>query len=278
MKAAATGYVRANDLAHAIALLANARGDTRLIAGGQSLVASMNLRLTGEIQLIDIGRVKELQDVVDGGDTLRIGALTRHADLATNPLIVAHAPLLAQASPLIAHAAIRNRGTLGGSLAHADPAAELPACVRALDATLLACGPRGERRIAADAFFRGLFETDLAGDEVLTGVEVRKRRAGDRDVILELARRSGDYAIVGIAAARRQGLHRVAFFGVGDIPVLARDAMTALDQGDIEAAVAALAADLDPPHDIQGSSSYRRHVAGVLLRRASAAMQEMGDE
>jgi aerobic carbon-monoxide dehydrogenase medium subunit len=278
MKAAATGYVRANDLAHAIALLADASGDARLIAGGQSLVASMNLRLTGEIQLIDIGRVPELQGVVDGGDTLRIGALTRHADLAANPLIVAHAPLLAQAAPLIAHAAIRNRGTLGGSLAHADPAAELPACVRALDATLLACGPRGERRITADAFFRGLFETDLASDEVLTGIEVKKHQAGDRDVILELARRSGDYAIVGIAAARRQGFHRLAFFGVGDTPVLATDAMAGLDQGDIEAAVAALANDLDPPRDIQGSSSYRLHVAGVLLRRVFAAMQEMGDE
>jgi len=268
MKAATAGYVRAHDLSHAIGLLAGAAGEARVIAGGQSLVAAMNLGLTGEVKLIDISGLSDLRGVRLEGDSLVIGALTRHADLGADPLVAAHAPLLAQAVPHIAHAAIRTRGTIGGSLAHADPAAELPACALALGATLHAVGPNGKRTIAADDFFLGTFETALAQDEILTAISVPVAASGDRHALRELARRSGDYALAGLALVQSGGRHRLAFFGCGATPVLARGAMAVLDAGDTEAALAALAEDLDPPTDTQGSAAYRRHIAAVLLRRS----------
>lgn len=274
MKANAAGYVRASSVAQALDLLAAAGGEGRVIAGGQSLVAAMNLQLNSGLKLVDINAVAALRGIAVADGVLRLGALTRHAELASDPLVGRHAPLLAAAAPLIAHAAIRNRGTLGGSLAHADPAAELPACALALGAVLVAEGPGGERRIAAEEFFEGLFATALAEDELLTAVEIPLAEDGERQVIRELARRSGDYAIVGLAAVRRAAGHRVAWFGVGEAPVLSRGAMAALDGGDVEAAVTALADDLDPQDDLQGSAAYRRHVAGVLLRRAAAELGE----
>jgi aerobic carbon-monoxide dehydrogenase medium subunit len=267
MKAATAGYIRARDLSHAIGLLAAAGGEARVIAGGQSLVAAMNLGLTGEVKLIDISDLSGLRGVHRDGGRLVIGALTRHADLGADALVAAHAPLLAQAVPHIAHAAIRTRGTIGGSLAHADPAAELPACALALGATLHAVGPEGERTIAADDFFLGTFETALAQDEILTAVSVPVAAPGDRHALRELARRSGDYALAGLALVQSGGAHRLAYFGCGATPVLARGAMAALDAGDTDAAIAALTADLDPPSDTQATAAYRRHIAAVLLRR-----------
>ncbi|MGY6633972.1 MAG: FAD binding domain-containing protein [Alkalilacustris sp.] len=274
MKASAAGYVRARDVAHALELLAAAGEAGKLLAGGQSLVAAMNLQLNAELKLIDINSVAALRGIQVRDGVLRLGALTRHADLASDPLVARHAPLLAQAAPLIAHAAIRNRGTLGGSLAHADPAAELPACVLALGAVMVVEGPGGVRRITAHDFFAGVFETALGEDELLVAVEVPLSEPGERHVIRELARRSGDYAIVGLTAVRRAAGHRLAWFGVGETPVLSRGAMAALDRGDVEAAVAALGQDLDPQDDLQGSAAYRRHVAGVLLRRTAAELEE----
>jgi carbon-monoxide dehydrogenase medium subunit len=180
---------------------------------------------------------------------------------------------LARAAPLIAHAAIRTRGTIGGSLAHADPAAELPACVLALGATLHASGPQGSREIAAEAFFVDTFSTALAADEILTAVSVPIATADEAQAIRELARRSGDYALAGLALVRRGTTHRLAFFGVGPRPMLAENAMAALDAGDVRAAVAYLAHDLDPPSDTQASAAYRRHIAGVLLTRTMAELE-----
>lgn len=270
MKAAMAGYVRARDLAHAVDLLAASQGEARVIAGGQSLVAAMNLGLTGEVRLIDITGLGALRGVRRDGERLVIGALTRHAELGADPLVAAHAPLLAQAVPLIAHAAIRTRGTIGGSLAHADPAAELPACALALGAVIEATGPKGTRTIPAEEFFRGTFETALAPDEILTAVSVPLAGTGERHAVRELARRSGDYALAGLALVVRGRAHRVAFFGCGATPVLARGAMAALDAGDTAGAMAALARDLDPPTDTQATAAYRRHIAGVLLRRTLA--------
>ncbi|ADZ70922.1 FAD binding domain-containing protein [Polymorphum gilvum] len=274
MKAATAGYVRATSLSHAVTLLAASKGQARLLAGGQSLVAAMNLRLAGETALIDINGLSELGGITADGAVLRIGALTRHRELATSPLVASLAPAIAQAAPLIAHAAIRTRGTIGGSLAYADPAAELPACMLALGATIVVAGPQGLRRVAAEDFFVDLFTTALAEDEMITAVEVPFAEPGERQATLELARRSGDYALAGIVLARKADGPRIAFFGVGPTARLARSAMAVLASGgDGEAAAAVLDRDLDPPDDVHAPAAVRLHLARVLLRRALAATQ-----
>ncbi|MGJ3261899.1 MAG: FAD binding domain-containing protein [Salinarimonas sp.] len=273
MKAAVGGYARARDLRHALELLAEAGETGRVLAGGQSLVAALNMRLTTGDVLVDISRLDECRGVVDTGEALRIGALTRHAEVGRDPLIRAHAPLLADAVGFIAHAAIRNRGTIGGALAHADPAAEFPACALALDAMMHVEGLSGRRDVPARDFFRDTFETALAEGEILTAVSVPKAGPGEAQVIEEVARRSGDYALAGLCLVRRDGRHRIALFSTGPRPMLATGAMAALDAGDLEAAVAALGRELDPPSDTQASAAYRLHLAGVLLRRAAAKIE-----
>ncbi|MBP0484785.1 FAD binding domain-containing protein [Sagittula salina] len=268
MKASAGGYARANDVPHALQLLALAGAAGRILAGGQSLVAAMNMRLSDGDMLVDITRIGALRGVTDTGDSLHIGALTRHAEVGTDPLIRTHAPLLTEAVHHIAHAAIRNRGTIGGALAHADPAAEFPACAVALGAVIHAEGPEGARQILAEDFFEGVFTTALAENEILTAISVPKADAAETQIMEEVARRGGDYALTGLCLVRRAAGHRVAVFSAGPAPVLARAAMAALDAGDIDGAVAALQAELDPPSDTQASAGYRRHIAGVLLRRA----------
>src|SRR6056297_1202273 len=270
MKASAGGYARAADLGHALEMLASAEGMGRILAGGQSLVAAMNMRLSTGDLLIDISRISDLSGVREADGRLRIGALTRHADIGANPLVRTHAPLLAYAVGHIAHAAIRNRGTIGGAMAHADPAAEFPACALALGATLHVVGPKGERDVEADAFFHEVFETDLQPDEILTAISVPVAESGERQVLQEVARRSGDYALAGLCLVKRATGHRVSLLSVGPRPVLAREAMKRLDAGDPEGAVAALRSEIDPPSDTQASAGYRRHIAGVLLRRAVA--------
>lgn len=272
MKASAGGYARANDLRHAIEMLEAADGAGRVLAGGQSLVAAMNMRLTTGDLLVDISRISELSGVSEEGDTLRIGALTRHAEIGTDPLVSAHAPLLRDAVSCIAHAAIRNCGTIGGALAHADPAAEFPACVLALNATLHVTGPDGDRAIAADDFFQEVFETALKPGEILIAITLPKAEADERQVLQEVTRRSGDYALAGLCLVRRSAGYRISMLSVGPRPVLAREAMACLDDGDMDGAVAALQAEIDPPSDTQASASYRRHIAGVLLRRAMATL------
>ncbi|MBR9891311.1 xanthine dehydrogenase family protein subunit M [bacterium] len=273
MKASAGGYARAVDVPHALELMAGSEGAGRFLAGGQSLIAAMNMRLSEGDMLIDISKIPGLSGVAEDGERLRIGALTRHAEIGRDPLLRQHAPLLSDAVRFIAHAAIRNRGTIGGALAHADPAAEFPACVLALGATLHAHGPDGDRDIPAEAFFEDVFTTALAEDEILTAISVPKAEPGERHVIEEVARRSGDYALTGLCLVRRSAGHRLSVFSAGPVPILAKGAMTALDAGDADAAVEALRAEIEPSSDTQATASYRRHLAGVLLRRAIARIE-----
>lgn len=282
MKAPPFAYVRAASLDHAFELWSEAGGEAKLMAGGQSLLAALAFRLSEPARLIDISRVAELQGIVETPAGVRIGALTTHAQIGRNAAIKALAPLLAEAAPLIAHPAIRNRGTIGGSLAFADPAAELPACCVALDARIIARSAAGERAIAAGDFFTGLYATALGERELIAAIEVPRPSPGMRTAILEIARRSGDYAMAGIAARLEitRGTcaePRLVFFGVGDVPVRARGAEAAIAGAAIDAvAIAraqdALAEDLDPPADLHGGPAMKRHLAGVLLQRALARL------
>jgi carbon-monoxide dehydrogenase medium subunit len=278
MKAAGFRFLRARCVAEALALKAEHGEDARFIAGGQSLVPALNLRLLEPRALIDIAGVSELAGTRVEGDRLVIGALTRHAALANDPLVAAHAPLLLQALPYVAHAAIRSRGTFGGSVALADPAAEWPACCLALDAVMVFAGSGidGERRVAAAEFFRGLYATALGPDDLLLRVEIPCQPAGARSVALELARRHGDFAIVGVAATASSGAltdPRIAFFGVADRPLRFAAVERALAEVGVDAAAMELARLLEPVGDLYHSAATKRHLAGVLLRRA---VQQLG--
>jgi carbon-monoxide dehydrogenase medium subunit len=278
MKAPPFGYARAGTLPDLFRLWAEAGPEAKLLAGGQSLLATLAFRLSEPALLIDISRLAELKGIAASGNTLRVGALTTHADLGSSDLVRRQAPLLAETVPLIAHPAIRNRGTIGGSLAYADPAAELPACCVALDATIVARSAKGERRIPAGRFFSGLYTTALQPNELIAAVEFPAATANERSTILELARRSGDYAMAGIVARAQIagdtfGDLRLVFFGVGDTAVTATRAMAALTgkrpvAANVAAAQAALDADLDPPADLHGSAEMKRHLARALLQRA----------
>jgi aerobic carbon-monoxide dehydrogenase medium subunit len=281
LKASAFDYARATSVSNALELLA-AHGDrAKVLSGGQSLMPAMNLRLISPELLVDIGELAELRGIAVTGGVIRIGALTRHAELARSSEITTHAPLLAEAISHVAHPAIRNRGTLGGSLAHADPASELPACMLALNATIIVRGQAGERRIAAHDFFTGIYETALSPEELLVAVELPVSRNNARHFFHGFARRKGDYAIVGLAAeAIVEGSTfaelRVAFFAVGDKPVLAKAANklvgTTITPMMLSDACAALGDELDPPDDQQASAGMRRHLAKVLLTRCVAAL------
>jgi carbon-monoxide dehydrogenase medium subunit len=281
MKASAFAYARATSVSNALEML-HAHGDrAKVLSGGQSLMPAMNLRLISPELIVDIGELAELGGVAVSGDVLRIGALTRHVELARSAEIAAHAPLLTEAIAHVAHPAIRNRGTLGGSLAHADPASELPACMLTLDATMIVRGQGGERRIAAQDFFTGIYQTALSSEELLVAVELPVARKNSAHYFHEFARRHGDYAILGLAAqAMLEGDGfadlRLAFFAVGDRPVLARAAKklvgTAVTPALLSAACTALGEELDPHDDQQASASMRRHLAKVLLRRCVSAL------
>jgi carbon-monoxide dehydrogenase medium subunit len=277
MKPAPFAYKRARSLKEAVALLAKHKDDARLLAGGQSLIATLNMRLSAPTLLIDINGIKGLDGIARKGKFIEIGALTRHTQVERSELITRHAPLIALAMPHIGHAAIRNRGTFGGSIAYADPAAELPACLLALDGEIEITGLKGKRKVKAEAFFKGLFETALRPREVLTAVRIPAADKKTRVGFAELARRHGDYAMVGLAASARadgNGLAdiRLAYFGVGVTPVRAKKSEAALASGNIDAAVAAF--DLDPPDDVQASGAVKKHLAGVLLRRVAKQLME----
>jgi aerobic carbon-monoxide dehydrogenase medium subunit len=273
VKAPRLGYLRAHALDAAFAALESHGGDAKILAGGQSLMPALNMRLLEPQLLIDINAIAGLDVIEERDGCLRIGALARQSDVGRSHTVARLAPLIHQAIPHIAHAAIRNRGTFGGSLAHADPAAELPACVVALDAVLHLTSRRGARQVAASAFFRGLYETALASDEILTAIEIPAARADARFAFVELARRRGDYAMVGLAARAEAGdLPRLVFFGVGVRPVEGEAAARALGNGGLRAAQEALAEDLDPPADLQGDVATKRHLARVLLARAVGAL------
>lgn len=278
MKWPAFGYVRASTLEDVWRLQAEHGEAARILAGGQTLLATLAFRLSDPRILVDITRIAALRGISATGGTLRIGALTRHVELGRDPLVARHAPLLTEAVPYIAHPAIRNRGTIGGSLAYADPAAELPACIVALGATVVLASAAGERRVPAASFFTGLLETALRPGELIAAVEVPAATPAQRSAIVEVARRSGDYAMAGLAACvtldgAKVTEARLAYFGVGNGPVLAKGAMAALQgrplgSDAIAAAQAALAHDLDPPSDLHGPPEMKRHLSRVLTARA----------
>ena len=264
MKAPPFAYAKPRSLDEALDLLE--RPGAKVLAGGQSLIPALNMRLSSPDLLVDVGAIASLDGVRVSKDSVRIGALTTHAQIERSAEIRKHVPLLAEAAAHIAHPAIRNRGTLGGSLALADPAAEYPACALALDATIVILGRKGERRVKAADFFKGLFETDLEPGEILVAAEFP---VGGENVFLELSRRQGDYASAGIAAHRNGSGIRLAFFAVGSTPILATHAAAAAGKS-VAAAQQALARDLDPPADLYHSGATKLHLARVLLGRALA--------
>jgi carbon-monoxide dehydrogenase medium subunit len=282
VKAPSFAYAKPRSLDEVLALAAQHGADAKLLAGGQTLLATLNMRLSSPTLLIDITGVPGLSGIALKGSVLRIGALTKHREIERSPEVAKHLPLLAQAAPHIAHVAIRNAGTLGGSLAHADPAAEWPACCVALDAEIVIAAKAGERRVKARQFHRGLFDTALGAGEVITAVEFPLPGAGYRSAFLELSRRQGDYAIVGVAAlAKSAGGKlsdvRLAFCGAGPTPILARSAMAAAEgkapaPDAVAAAQAALAQDLAPTGDLNGSPATKLHLARVLCGRVLTAL------
>ncbi len=278
MKPAPFAYVRAESLDQVFDLLDEHGDDARILAGGQSLMATLNMRLSAPEVLIDINRIDGLSDITRDGDTLLVGALARHSQVLASEDVTAMAPLVAQAMPHVAHQAIRNRGTFGGSIAFADPAAELPAVSRAIGARMILQSRSGTRTVDANDFYLGLFETAMEPGELLVAVEIPKIADDGRTAFMELARRSGDYAIVGIGVQGRiDGGNfadmRLVFLGAGDRPILASAASDALNgnphnDNTVAAAQSALYADLDPMADLNGPPEMKMHLARVLTKRA----------
>lgn len=273
-------YHRPESVAEAVALLAEHGDDAKVLAGGQSLLPTMALRLGPPAQLIDIGRIPGLGDITAGPHGTSIGALVRHAEAEHSADLRAHAPLIHEAMPLVGHRAIRTRGTVVGSIVHADPAAEMPAVALATGATVVAASADGERTIEAAAFFEGYLTTALRSDELVT--EVRFPAWGPHlgGAVVEVSRRHGDYAMVGLACRLDVNGGEIvdaalAFFGVGSTPVRVPVAEAALlsrspSKDAFEAAAVDVARELSPGADVHASSNYRRHVAGVLSRRGLA--------
>jgi carbon-monoxide dehydrogenase medium subunit len=281
MKASAFSYARAASVANALELLVAYGDKAKVLSGGQSLIPAMNLRLISPELIVDISEITELRGIAVRGGVIRIGALTRHVDLLRSPEIAAYAPLLTEAIAHVGHPAIRNRGTLGGSLAHADPASELPACMVALNAAIVVRGQTGERRIAARDFFTGIYETALLAQELVIAVELPIVQKNSVHFFHEFARRHGDFAIAGLAAQAivRGGLFTdlcAAFFAVGDRPILARAATKLINVGVtptvLAEASAKLGEELDPQEDQQASAAMRRHLAKILLARCVSAL------
>jgi carbon-monoxide dehydrogenase medium subunit len=258
-------YEVAESVDHAVGLLG--AGDAKLLAGGHSLLPAMRLRIARPSLLVDVGRLRELSYVREDGDRIAIGALTRHHDLAGDPLLMERCGIVARTASLIGDPQVRHRGTIGGSVAHGDPAADLPAVLLALEAELAVRGPGGERTVAAADFFTGVFETALGPADVLTEIRVPVLAGGWS--YLKFRRRSQDWATVGVAAVQADGGARVALTNMGPTPLRAAAVEEALAGGADAAAAAGHAAEgTSPPSDVAGSADYRRHLATVLARRA----------
>jgi carbon-monoxide dehydrogenase medium subunit len=268
---AAFDYVRASSAEEAISLAGQYGEDAKFLAGGHSLLPLMKLRLAQPAVLVDIGRVTDLSYIRDAGDHIAIGALTRHMDVETSALLHEHAPLLAHAAGHVGDPQVRHRGTIGGSIAHADPASDLPATTLAMGATYVAQGPSGTREIAAADFYQGFLTSALAPDELLTEIRVPKL-TGAGWGFQKFNRRAQDWAIVGVAAWRRNGDAGVALVNMGSTPVLAASVSAALAGGaSIAEAAEQAAAEADPSSDLNASAEYRVHLAKVLTRRALEA-------
>ena len=286
MKPAPFRYVAARSLAQALELKAEYGDEARFLAGGQSLVPTMNFRLTQPAMLIDINPLQEFAGVrKNGADRLRIGALTRYRSLERDPATAADLPLIHEALPHIAHPQIRNRGTIGGNLAHADPASEMPAIVLALGGRLRAQSVRGERWIEAADFFVGALTTALAHDEMLVEVELPIAPPRSGSCFMELARRRGDFAIIGVACTLRFDTEgrcseaRIGLCNAGDTPVVVAAAGDSLvgervEQRQIDEAAAIVRRSIEPGGNVHASSEYQRHIAGVLTARALARANE----
>lgn len=268
---AAFDYQRAESAEEALSLLAEHGDEAKLLAGGHSLLPLMKLRLAAPSVLVDVGRLDDLRYVRDAGDHVAIGALTRHRDLETDPLLAAQVPLLAHAAGEVGDPQVRHRGTIGGSLAHADPASDLPAVLLALGGTLVARGPGGERTIAASDFFEGFLESALAPDELLT--EIRVPACPDAGWSFQkFNRRAQDWAIVGVAAVVGDAVTGVGLVNMGSTPLYAAGVVDALGQGADAAAAAERATEgTEPQADNNASVEYREHLARVLTRRALEA-------
>jgi carbon-monoxide dehydrogenase medium subunit len=265
---AAFDYVRAESAEEAVSLIGQHGDDAKFIAGGHSLLPLMKLRLAQPSVLVDIGRLSDLSYVRDEGDHVAIGAMTRHMDVENSPVLHEHAPLLAYAAQHVGDPQVRHRGTIGGSIAHSDSASDLPATTLALGATYVVQGPHGTREIAAADFHVAFLTSALAADELLTEIRVPKMNGAGWSFV-KFNRRAQDWAIVGVAAWRRNGDSGVGLVNMGSTPVLATSVSAALSSGaSIEDAVEQANAEADAQPDLNASVEYREHLARVLTRRA----------
>ncbi len=265
---AAFEYVRADSVDAALSALTKYGDEAKLLAGGHSLLPLMKLRLAAPSVLVDVGRLDDLRYINDAGDYIAIGALTRHRDLETSSLLASAAPLLAHAAGHVGDPQVRHRGTIGGSLAHADPASDLPAVALAMGATIVATGPNGTREIAASEFYTGFLESALAPDELLTEIRIPKLDTQGWS-FQKFNRRAQDWAIVGVATVRANGSTGVGLVNMGSTPLLASAVMNAVNSGANAADAAALANEgTEAQSDINASSEYREHLARVLVRRS----------
>jgi carbon-monoxide dehydrogenase medium subunit len=265
---AAFDYVRASSAAEAISLIGQHGSDAKFLAGGHSLLPLMKLRLVAPSVLVDVGRITDLSYIKDAGDHIAIGAMTRHMDVEKSSVLAQHVPLLAHAAGHVGDPQVRHRGTIGGSIAHADPASDIPATTLALGATYVVQGPNGTREIAASSFFHGFLQSDLAEDEMLTEIRVPKMNGAGWS-FQKFNRRAQDWAIVGVAAWRGSHGSGVGLVNMGQTPILASAVSKALAGGASIADAAALAADdAEPSPDNNASVEYRTHLAKVLVRRA----------
>ena len=269
---AAFDYVRAESGEHAIAQLSEHGDDAKLLAGGMSLIPLMKLRLATPAVVVDLGRVRDLSYIRDAGNHIAIGALTRHRAVETDDLLARECGVTRAVAAQVGDNQVRHRGTIGGSVAHGDPASDLPAALLALDATFVAQGPGGTREIAASDFFHGFLETALAPDELLT--EIRVPKSGPNGFAFEkFNRRAQDFATVGVVAARTNGATRVGLINMGSTPLRATAVEQALAQGASPADAAAHAAEgTEPSSDLNATPEYREHLARVLVRRALEAI------
>ena len=268
---AAFDYKRAGSSEEAVALIVEHGDEAKFLAGGHSLIPMMKLRLAVPSVLVDITGVEALSYIDDRGDHIAIGALTKHRSLETSDLLIAECPLLAHVASKVGDPQVRHRGTLGGSLAHSDPASDLPAAVLALGGSLVAEGPNGQREIGVADFFTGYFESALSDDEMLTEVRVPKA-PGASWSYQKFNRRAQDWAIVGVAAVEVEGAAQIALVNMGSTPLRAEAVEAALAGGASAAEAAEAAADgTDAPTDLNASPEYRDHLARVLTKRALEA-------
>jgi carbon-monoxide dehydrogenase medium subunit len=284
MKAPAFSYARPHHISEVLALLERHGDEARLLAGGQTLMATLNMRLSEPAILIDMQSIQELKGLRLNGQVLRIGAMVTHSEIEASELIAKHAPLMAMAAPHIAHRAIRNLGTFGGSIAYGDPAAEWPACLLALDGVVITRSKQGERRIAAQDFFTGLYTTLLRSDEIIVACEIPVGQAMQRHAFDELARRHGDYAVVGIAASAHvhEGSFshvRLAWLGIATKPERSLATEQVLEgqpwsDALLAKALQTLRAELQPEADLTHSAAAKLHLAGVMLKRALLSLRQ----